>query len=539
MEAYDYIIIGAGSAGCVLANRLSADPTNKVLLLEAGRPDSNPNIHMPGAYGKLHKSKDNWGFWTEEQAHAHNRKIYLPRGKTLGGSSSVNAMIYVRGNKADYDHWASLGNTGWSHEEVLPYFIRSEHHEQYHEVDQDHHGQGGELNVTFPTRFTTPFLDAFLQSCEAVGIPKNPDYNGKNQEGASASQCTIKNGQRHSGAVAFLKPVLNRPNLTALTGAHVTKVVLEGKKAVAVAFERKGKPYRFKANREVIVSAGAFQSPQVLMLSGIGDRAALQAHGIECLHELSGVGKNLQDHLFFPVSCKTDLQAGINQYLKVWNQLKEAAKFFISKQGAFTASLLEGVAFLDINKQHNPANFQLHFVPLWSGIDYDYDAYDLSSLPREDGFMILPTLLQPKSRGHVTLRSANPQDAPVIQPNFLSEEADLDQLVAGFKLAMEIIDQQPMKQYITTYGPPADRQSGASLREHIRKTAETVYHPVGTCKMGNDDEAVVDAQLKVHGIENLRVVDASIMPTIVSGNTNAPVYMIAEKAADMILEARR
>ena len=536
MEEYDYIIVGAGSAGCLLANRLSANPLHKVLLLEAGRPDTNPNIHMPGAYGKLHKSRDNWGFWTEEQENVLHRRIFLPRGKTLGGSSSVNAMIYVRGNRADYDHWASLGNVGWSYEEVLPHFISSEHHEQYDLVDQAYHGQDGELNVSFATRFQTPFLDAFLQSCDAVGISPNPDYNGEKQEGASASQCTIKDGKRHSAAAAFLKPILNRPNLTAVTEAHVTKVVLEGDRAVAVVYGRRGKRIQARARKEIILSAGAFQSPQILMLSGIGASDQLGIHGIDCLHELPGVGQNLQDHLFFPISCKTDLQAGINQYLKVWNQLKEAAKFFLKKQGAFTASLLEGVAFLDIRQQNDPVNFQLHFVPLWAGENYDYDAYDLSTLPREDGFMILPTLLQPKSRGYVALRSDNPLDAPMIQPNFLSNEDDLDQLVAGFKLATSIMDQPPMKQYIKSYGPPADWDSDQSIKWHIRKTVETVYHPVGTCKMGIDKFAVVDPELKVHGIENLRVVDASIMPTIVSGNTNAPVYMIAEKAAEMIIK---
>jgi len=535
MKDYDYIIIGAGSAGCVLANRLSEDSNCQVLILEAGGPDTNVNIQIPGAYAKLHHTKDNWNFWTEPQAHVLNRKMYLPRGKTLGGSSSINAMVYVRGNRADYDGWSALGNEGWSYEEVLPYFIRSENNEQVEKMDPGYHGKGGELNVTFPTKFKTPFADAFVAACVESGIPNNADYNGVKQVGASISQCTIKNGKRCSGAAAFLKPILKRSNLTAITRAQVTKIVFEGKKAVGVEYTKHGKTKTIRANKEIIVSAGSFQSPQILMLSGIGDQKILKEHGITLIQERKGVGQNLQDHLFFPIGCEANVQEGINQYLPILKQITSAWDYFVHKKGSFTATLLEAMAFLNFDEMNGPVNLQLHFAPIWLGNDYNYNMYDIKTLPTTDGFTILPTLLHPKSRGFVTLNSNDPMAAPVIQPNFLQEKEDLDVLVKGLKLALKILGQTPFKKYTKALAPKLDVQSEEALIQHVKKSLETVYHPVGTCKMGQDEMAVVDHELKVHGIENLRVVDASIMPKIVSGNTNAPTFMIAEKAADMIL----
>ncbi|MEM1122975.1 MAG: GMC family oxidoreductase N-terminal domain-containing protein [Bacteroidota bacterium] len=535
MKNYDYIIIGAGSAGCVLANRLSEDANNSVLVLEAGGPDTNPNIHIPGAYVKVHKSKDDWGFWTEPQENVNNRKIYLPRGKTLGGCSSTNAMAYVRGNRADYDGWAAMGNKGWSYDEILPYFKRSEHHEHADEMDEGYHGTDGGLNVSLPSGFKTPFADAFIESCVEVGIPANKDYNGAQQEGAGLTQCTIKNGKRCSGAVAFLKPALKRPNLQAITKAHVTRIIFEGKKAIGVEYRKGRKKYTVNVNKEVVLSAGAFQSPQILMLSGVGEASALQSKGIKCVHDLKGVGQNLQDHLFCGISCAANVQAGVNHYLPLIQQAKAAWNYFVHRKGAFTAGPLEGMAFSDVYQQGGPVNFQWHFAPIWTGPTYDYDMYDLNTFSKVDGFTILPTLLHPKSRGKVTLRSSDPMATPVIQPNFFQEKEDLNQMLLGTKLAMRMLEQGPFKKYVKAYGPPADRDSDAGLIEHIKKTVETVYHPVGTCKMGHDDMAVVDDELRVHGMENLRVVDASIMPKIVSGNTNAPVFMIAEKASDMIL----
>ena len=535
-KSYDYIIIGAGSAGCVLANRLSKNPNKSVLLLEAGGPDTNMNIHIPGAYLKVHKSKDDWGFWTEEQAHVLQRKIYLPRGKTLGGSSSTNAMAYVRGNPADYDGWAEQGNYGWSFNELLPYFKRSENHEQIDMMDSGYHSSSGELGVTIPTRFQTPFVDGFIEACAAIGIPKNIDYNGKMQEGASLVQSTIKNGKRVSGATAFLKPALGRHNLIAITNARVDKIILEGKNAVGVQYKKGGKTIQVYGQNEIILSAGTFKSPQLLMLSGIGALSELKNHGIDCIHELKGVGKNLQDHLFYPICAKSKTQEGINHYISPVNQIKAAWNYFVNKKGVFCNSPLEGMAFFDLDQKGGKVNFQLHFSPISIGNQYGYDAYDLYDYPRIDGFTILPTLLHPKSRGTVSLSSSNPIEPPIIQPNFLKEKEDLDQLVKGGKLVFKIMEEKVMKNHIKVNGLPHNRSSDDLLIEHIKKTLETVYHPVGTCKMGKDLMAVVDSNLKVHGIKSLRVVDASIMPKIVSGNTNAPVFMIAEKAADMIIK---
>jgi choline dehydrogenase len=534
---FDFIIIGAGSAGCVLANRLSENPNHQVLLLEAGGPDKKLEVHIPGAYSKLNRTEVDWAFETEPQVHVLNRRMFLPRGKTLGGSSSTNAMAYVRGNRADYDEWAALGNQGWSYADVLPYFRKSEHNEQAEQLDRGYHGTGGLLNVTFAQAYRTPVAPAFVEACQSVGIPTNHDYNGAEQKGAGYFQFTIKDQKRHSTAAAFLKPATKRPNLRVITQALTQRILLENDRAVGVEFQTgRHTTQKAYASREVILSAGAFQSPQLLMLSGIGPQAELTKHGLQVKKHLPGVGQNLQDHLFTGVSSLCSVKnATANHALKPLNQLKYLAQFLLFKKGPFTISPLEANAFWKITDGPDPVDVQFHFAPVHMGSDYQADFYNPDTFPHTDGYSILPTLLKPQSVGYVGIRSANAADAPVIQPNFLSAEADQMLLLKGTKMAIEMMESSAFDHLRQVLHLPVKRSSDDELMQHIRQMVETVYHPVGTCKMGHDDMAVVDDHLRVHGIEGLRVADASVMPRIVSGNTNAPVIMIGEKAADLIL----
>ena len=530
INKYDYIIIGAGSAGCVLANRLSKNPAYQILLIEAGKTDKKMEIRIPGGYGNLHRSSVDWGFSTVPQQHVNNRNIYLPRGKTLGGSSSTNAMAYVRGNKADYDEWSDLGNKGWSFDEVLPYFKKSEHNEDFND---DYHGHQGPLNVTLGKDFQTPYAQAFLEACQESGIPKRIDYNGANQLGVSFFQFTIKEGERQSTAVAFLKPVMHRPNLTVITEARVSEILIESDRAAGVAYLKFGSMQKVYASKEVILSAGAFQSPQLLMLSGIGPQEMLKKYQISVKKDMPGVGQNLQDHLFINVSSLSAQQEGFNHHFKPINQLKALIKYLITHKGPLACSALEATAFFSLSDGTQP-DLQFHFTPLHIGDDYVPDLYNTKTYPTYDGYTIAPTLLKPKSRGYVGLNSNNPMDDPLIQPNFLAVEDDLKVLILGVKKALEVSKASAFKSFRKTIIIPK-KESDAAIIEHIKKGLETVYHPVGTCKMGYDDLAVVSDNLKVHGIDGLRVVDASIMPTIVSGNTNAATIMIGEKAADMIM----
>lgn len=529
---FDYIIIGAGSAGCVLAHRLSEDPENRVLLLEAGGPDKKMEIHIPAAYSKLNRTEVDWGFETEPQPGVLNRKIYLPRGKSLGGSSSTNAMAYVRGNRADYDEWAAMGNEGWEYESVLPYFTKSENNEQLH---NRYHGQGGPLNVTYAQVYRTPVADAFVKACVENDIPENHDCNGAEQTGAGLLQFTIKDQKRCSTATAFLRPILQRPNLKIITRAHTRRILIENDRAVGVEFlTGKNTTEKAYAEKEVILSAGAFNSPQLLMLSGIGAREELTRHGIEVKKELPGVGKNLQDHLFTGVSALSTVPTA-NNALKPLNQLKGLAQYLLFKKGPLTISPLEASAFLKINDGPDPVDLQLHFAPVHFGNDGKADFYNPDTFPHVSGYTVLPTLIKPKSVGYVGIRSANPLDAPVIDPRFLSAEEDLLTLLKGTKKTLEIMEATAFASCRKEIILPLHRSSDDELILHIKTVLETVYHPVGTCKMGTDEMAVVDSQLRVRGIEGLRVADASIMPRIIAGNTNATCIMIGEKAADMIL----
>jgi choline dehydrogenase-like flavoprotein len=528
MPDYDYIIVGAGSAGSVLANRLSADGTAKVCLLEAGKPDNSMLINVPfGILGLLTSKTYNWYFNTAPQVNLNNRRLYWPRGKTLGGSSSINAMIYTRGVPADYDEWEALGAPGWGWDSLLPIFKKLENNER---GADDFHGSGGELNVA-DLRHPNPLSELFMQAAAEAGQPINRDFNGASQEGVGPYQVTQKNGRRYSAARAFLDVAKSRDNLTILTEAHVAKILLEGKRATGVEVRTTEGMQRLMARREVILAGGAINSPQLLLLSGIGPLAELAKHGIEPLHDLPGVGQNLQDHLDATIiikdKSKRSIGIGPGAAFTMFKALLEYRK---SGSGLFASNAAESGGFARLTPESRRPEIQFHFLP---------------TMLRNHGRTLTPgygmTLhccqLRPKSRGYIGLKSNDPFADPLIQPNYLSHDDDLAELLAGYKLGRRIMNTALMK---TVAGgaevePGTNVASDAQLIEHIRNNAETIYHPVGTCKMGRDDMAVVDDRLRVHGIANLRVADASIMPRVIGGNTNAPTIVIGEKAARMIL----
>jgi choline dehydrogenase len=532
---YDYIIIGAGSAGCVLANRLSEDPSVSVLLIEAGGKDSKLQIHIPAAYGELNYSDVDWGLHTEPQTHVDDRRMYQPRGKTLGGSSSTNAMAYVRGHRDDYDIWAKMGAKGWNYDAVLPYFKKSENNEQHNDA---FHGQGGLLNVTEAKYYRTELADAFIAACVEKGFPETSDYNGAQQEGVGHFQFTIKDAKRHSTATAFLKPALSRKNLTIFTKTHVKRIIIEQNKATGVEILRGGKTEKISVNREVLLSAGAFGSPQILMLSGIGAADELRQHGIELKKDLQGVGKNLHDHLMSGMSCLTDYSGTMNNALKPLNKLKHLFNYAVSKTGPLTISPLETNGFVKSDPSVSQPDLQLFFVPFHMGNEDDLakgsEFYRPETYPKTNGFTALSVLLQPESRGFVGLRSNDPTAAPIINPNYLAAENDRTLLLKGFKIVRDILSAKAMTTYRSNFNFPKQSDSDDAILAHIRRSVESVYHPVGTCKMGQDELAVVDENLRVHGIAGLRVIDASVMPRIVSGNTNAACIMIGEKGADLV-----
>ena len=531
MADYDFIIVGAGSAGCVLANRLSADPGNRVLLLEAGKKDSSPLIHMPAGLAKLVPTDThNWYFWTEPQEHLNGRNLFWPRGKVLGGSSSINGMVYIRGHASDYDHWRQLGCRGWSYEDVLPYFKRSETSER---GADEFHGGDGPLNVTNQV-MDHPMTKAFVKAAGETGLPETNDFNGAQQEGAASYDFTIKDGRRQSTAVAFLRPALDRPNLTVETGALTHRVLLDGKKAIGVEYSQNGEVKRADAAREIVLAGGAINSPQLLLLSGIGPGAELQGLGIGVEHDLPGVGQNLQDHL------DVTLRWACTQPITLYRASKFPASamtflnWALRGKGAGANAPTPGGAFARTRPELDVPDVQLHYMNV-AAIPHGLPAEGRE--PHDgDGFQIHVCQLRPESRGTVSLGSPDPAAHPKIQPNYLSTDKDHQVLRDGFRLVRTIANQPAFDAFRgEELSPNKGVETDDEIDALIRSEAETLYHPVGTCKMGHDDMAVVDDELKVRGVEGLRVVDASVMPTLIGGNTNAPTIMIAEKASDMML----
>jgi choline dehydrogenase-like flavoprotein len=525
MNQFDYVIAGGGSAGCVLAGRLSEDPSVSVCLLEAGGSGDNWVVTTPAAVVLMVPSSlNNWAFETVPQPGLGGRRGYQPRGRALGGSSAINAMVYIRGHRIDYDRWAALGNAGWSYAEVLPYFKRSENNE---ELDGEYHGRGGPLNVA-ALRTGNPYQEIFLQAAQQAGLPRNADFNGAEQEGVGIYQVTQRNGERWSAARAYLQPHRSRPNLRVVTGARATRIVVQGKRATGIECSISGATETFAARAEVIVAGGALQSPQLLMLSGIGDGEELRKFGIPMVQHLPGVGRNLRDHIDYVFAYRADSLDLFGTSLRGGLRLlREIGRYRRERRGMVTTNFAEAGGFVRTQPGAAVPDVQLHFV---------IGAVDNHARTRHlgHGYSLHTCLLRPKSTGRVALASADSLAAPAIDPNFYGEAEDLEAMVGAFKLGRRILDAPALASLPRSDMFTADVRTDDQIRATLRERSDTIYHPVGSCRMGVDDLAVVDPQLRVRGVDGLRVVDASVMPDLIGGNTNAPTIMIAEKAADLI-----
>lgn len=525
--SFDYIIIGAGSAGCVLANRLSEDPSNKVLLLEAGGNDTALRIKIPAMFPQLFNTKYDWEYESSPQRNMKNRRIFLPRGKVLGGSSSINAMIYIRGHKLDYDLWSALGNKGWSYDEVLPFFLKSEAHLQRN--NPDFHAQDGELAVReMPHR--NLLSNCFIEAAQQRGYQFNDDFNGHKQEGFGYYDVTQKDGGRCSTSLAFLNKIKRRKNLSIRTGVEVSKLLLQGNRAVGVIYQNGSKEVVEKCNAEIILSAGSYNSPKLLMLSGIGPADHLRSKSVHCTHDIKGVGQNLQDHPTLPYVTRCIEPISLDGQDTFVNSSKHLVNYLIKKNGVMSSVLCEAGGFVKTQESLPAPDLQINFVPAFY-LNHGRDR------PEGHAFTFGATLLRPYSRGQVQLASRDPKAYPHIDLNFLEDPRDMDIMVKAYEISDKIAKSRAFDQYRgMQYLPKRPLKHRDDIENYIRESLEHLYHPVGTCKMGDDEMSVVDDRLRVHGIGGLRVIDASIMPSITGGNTNAPTIMIAEKGAQMLLE---